>query len=96
MSDEQLLTFIYNLILDPSLTEAERKLLVDFKNRLKPKSDLEDELRNLADDMRHLAVKNLGHTSFSPKMHTTYKLISQSGLLKENLARGLSAVGPML
>lgn len=31
MSDEQLLTFIYNLILDPSLTEAERKLLVDFK-----------------------------------------------------------------
>lgn len=96
MSDEQLLTFIYNLILDPSLTEAERKLLVDFKNQLKPKSDLEDELRNLADDMRRLAVKNLGHTSFSPKMQTIYKLISQSGLLKENLARGLAAVGPML
>ena len=96
MSDEQLLTFIYNLILDPSLTEAERKLLVDFKNRLKPKSDLEDELRNLADDMRRLAVKNLGHTSFSPNMQTIYKLISQSGLLKENLARGLAAVGPML
>lgn len=96
MSDEQLLTFIYNLILDPSLTEAERKLLVDFKNRLKPKSDLEDELRNLADDMRRLAVKNLGHTSLSPKMQTIYKLISQSGLLKENLARGLAAVGPML
>ena len=96
MSDEQLLTFIYNLILDPSLTEAERKLLVDFKNRLKPKSDLEDELRNLADDMRRLAVKNLGHTSFSPKMQTIYKLISLSGLLKENLARGLAAVGPML
>ena len=96
MSDEQLLTFIYNLILDPSLTEAARKLLVDFKNRLQPKSDLEDELRNLADDMRRLAVKNLGHTSFSPKMQTIYKLISQSGLLKENLARGLAAVGPML
>ena len=96
MSDEKLLTFIYNLILDPSLTEAERKLLVDFKNRLKPKSDLEDELRNLADDMRRLAVKNLGHTSFSPKMQNIYKLISQSGLLKENLARGLAAVGPML
>lgn len=96
MSDEQLLTFIYNLILDPSLTEAERKLLVDFRNRLQPKSDLEDELRNLADDMRRLAVKNLGYTSFSPKMQTIYKLISQSGLLKENLARGLAAVGPML
>lgn len=46
--------------------------------------------------MRRLAVKNLGHTSFSPKMQTIYKLISQSGLLKENLARGLAAVGPML
>ncbi|MBF8970697.1 MULTISPECIES: bacteriocin immunity protein [unclassified Streptococcus] len=83
---------IYNLILDPKITESERNILLHFKNLFSEKNDEKRFLMELAESLRQLSVENIQHQkTLSPPVAALYKEISSVGFFEENLGRGLIA-----
>lgn len=91
---EDVLTDVYNLILNLETSEDERRILVDFKNEVEKGGDFERSLQTLAEHLRQEAVKNINHKkTLSKEVGDFYKKIMSTGLFEKNLAAGLIAYG---
>lgn len=78
---------VYNFIVDEKITDAERKIFINFKNRI-------EALMALSYDLRDLAIKNISENKgLTPDVSNFYKKISSYGQLKLNWARGLASYG---
>ena len=92
---------IYNLIINPETTEKERKLLVTFKNEIEVgKKDNSELLAELRRAIQVLAVSNLSKgISLSSGVSELSKTLTEFQDKSErniNLARGLSSSLVML
>ncbi|HFI0695553.1 TPA: bacteriocin immunity protein [Streptococcus suis] len=91
---EKIMEELINLILNPTITAEERKLLVAYKQEFERTRDTERTILALAESIRKLAVRNvLNRISLSPDLCQFYKKISSYGEWEKNLGRGLIATG---
>lgn len=91
---------IYNLIINPEITEKERKLLVTFKNEIEVgKKDNSELLAELRRAIQVLAVSNLSKgISLSSGVSDLSKTLTEFQEKSErniNLARGLTSLGSL-
>ena len=91
---------IYNLIINPETTEKERKLLVTFKNEIEVgKKDNSELLAELRRAIQVLAVRNLSKgISLSAGVSELSKTLTEFQDKSErniNLARGLTSLGSL-
>ena len=94
---DDIMNSIYNLILNPEITENERKLLVTFKNEIEvEKKDSSELLAELRRAIQVLAVDNLSKgISLSSGVSELSKTLTEFQNESErniNLARGLSSI----
>lgn len=91
---EQMLIRVYNLILDPSVSQEERDILRAFMSDLERGSDYQVSVMRFAEDLRQLAVKNLkDYKKLSPNVARLYREITYRGEKYSNIAKGLMSVG---
>ncbi|HEL2085422.1 bacteriocin immunity protein [Streptococcus suis] len=91
---EKIMEELINLILNPTTTAEERKLLVAYKQEFERTRDTERTILALAESIRKLAVRNVFYRiSLSPSLSQFYKKISAYGEWEKNLGRGLIATG---
>ncbi|MEQ9764729.1 bacteriocin immunity protein [Streptococcus jiangjianxini] len=91
---EQMLIRVYNLILDPSVSQEERDILRAFMSDLERGSDYQVSMMRLAEDLRQLAVKNLkDYKKLSPNVARLYREIAYRGEKYSNIAKGLMSIG---
>lgn len=91
---DEVLNKLYSLVLDPATHASERKILLEYKNKIEKnkKENLVVLLSRLERDLRPLAVRR----ELSPQVSKFYTEILSEGKLEWNLGRGLIAVsGPM-
>ncbi|HFU4517485.1 TPA: bacteriocin immunity protein [Streptococcus suis] len=87
---EKIMEELINLILNPTTTAEERKLLVAYKQEFDRTRDTERTILAI----RKLAVRNVFYRiSLSPGLSQFYKKISDYGEWERNLGRGLIATG---
>lgn len=87
ITEEKIMNEVYNFIVDEKITDAERKIFINFKNRI-------EALMALSYDLRDLAIKNISENKgLTPDVSNFYKKISSYGQLKLNWARGLASYG---
>lgn len=95
--EQDIINRLYNLILDTSLTDEERSLLIYFKNQVIIGKNEPAVIRGLSEQIRQLAVKNISdQKTLSPNMADFYQKIATYGHHNHNLARGLMALGGLL
>lgn len=88
-----LLSRVYDLILNTETCDDERSKLIEFKNSVESGKDFEEQIMNLAEDLRQLAVRKLKNKeTLSSEVGKFYMDISTAGLLKKNFAIGLTAI----
>ena len=88
-----LLSRVYDLILNTQTLDDERSKLVEFKNSVEMGKDFEQQTMNLAESLRQLAVRKAkDKETLSPEVGRFYMDISTTGLLKKNLGIGLTAI----
>lgn len=94
ITEEKIMNEVYNFIVDEKITDAERKIFINFKNRIGEKVDFSEALMALSYDLRDLAIKNISENKvLTPDVSNFYKKISSYGQLKLNWARGLASYG---
>lgn len=92
IDEEDIINQVYNFIVNPNITREERNVFINFKNKLDKKIDFENELMNLSDELREIAIKNISKKEhMTPEVREFYKDIISYGQLKLNWARGLSS-----
>lgn len=88
-----LLSRVYDLILNTQTLDDERSKLVEFKNSVEMGKDFEQQTMDLAESLRQLAVRKAkDKETLSPEVGRFYMDISTTGLLKKNLGIGLTAI----
>ena len=88
-----LLSRVYDLILNTQTLDDERSKLVEFKNSVEMGKDFEQQTMNLAESLRQIAVRKAkDKETLSPEVGRFYMDISTTGLLKKNLGIGLTAI----
>ncbi len=88
-----LLSRVYDLILNTQTLDDERYKLVEFKNSVEMGKDFEQQIIDLAESLRQLAVRKAkDKETLSPEVGRLYMDISNTGLLKKNLGIGLTAI----
>ena len=97
---DDIMNSIYNLILNPEITENERKLLVTFKNEIEvEKKDSSELLAELRRAIQVLAVSNLSKgISLSSGVSDLSKTLTEFQEKSErniNLAIGLTSLGSL-
>ena len=91
---EKIMEELINLILNPTITAEERKLLVAYKQEFGRTRDTERTILALAESIRKLAVRNVFHRiALSPGLSQFYKKISSYVEWEKNLGRCLIATG---
>ena len=86
----EIMNEVYDLILNANVTQDERAILVNFKNRVTDKN-FANELMGLAAGLRQLGIKNLAaQKKMSPETSAFYKKIATYGQQELNWARGLA------
>lgn len=86
----EIMNEVYDLILNANVTQDERAILVNFKNRVTDKN-FANELMGLAAGLRQLGIKNLAaQKKMSPETSAFYKKIADYGQRELNWARGLA------
>lgn len=89
----EIMNEVYDLILNVNVTQDERAILVNFKNRVTDKN-FANELMGLAAGLRQLGIKNLAaQKKMSPETSAFYKKIATYGQQELNWARGLAMTG---
>lgn len=89
----EIMNEVYDLILNANVTQDERAILVNFKNRVTAKN-FANELMGLAAGLRQLGIKNLAaQKKMSPETSAFYKKIATYGQQELNWARGLAMTG---
>ena len=89
----EIMNEVYDLILNANVTQDERAILVNFKNRVTDKN-FANELMGLAAGLRQLAIKNLAaQKKMSLETSAFYKKIADYGQRELNWARGLAMTG---
>ena len=89
----EIINEVYDLILNANVTQDERAILVNFKNRVTDKN-FANELMGLAAGLRQLGIKNLAaQKKMSPETSAFYKKIATYGQQELNWARGLAMTG---
>lgn len=89
----EIMNEVYDLILNTNVTQDERAILVNFKNRVTDKN-FANELMGLAAGLRQLGIKNLAaQKKMSPETSAFYKKIATYGQQELNWARGLAMTG---
>lgn len=89
----EIMNEVYDLILNANVTQDERAILVNFKNRVTDKN-FANELMGLAAGLRQLGIKNLAaQKKMSPETSAFYKKIADYGQQELNWARGLAMTG---
>lgn len=89
----EIMNEVYDLILNANVTQDERAILVNFKNRVTDKN-FANELMRLAAGLRQLAIKNLAaQKKMSLETSAFYKKIATYGQQELNWARGLAMTG---
>lgn len=89
----EIMNEVYDLILNANVTQDERAILVNFKNRVTDKN-FANELMRLAAGLRQLGIKNLAaQKKMSPETSAFYKKIADYGQRELNWARGLAMTG---
>ncbi|WP_349516148.1 bacteriocin immunity protein [Leuconostoc suionicum] len=92
--ENQLLSDVYDLILDTETYDNERTILLEFKTAVENGKDFEDRLMVLSNSLRELAVEKLNkRETLSKKVSQFYMGISNTGLLKKNLGAGMTNLG---
>ena len=72
----EIMNEVYDLILNANVTQDERAILVNFKNRVTDKN-FANELMGLAAGLRQLGIKNLAaQKKMSPETSAFYKKIA--------------------
>ncbi|WP_286029039.1 bacteriocin immunity protein [Ligilactobacillus agilis] len=93
ITETEIINEVYDLILNANVTQDERAILVNFKNRVTDKN-FANELMRLAAGLRQLAIKNLAaQKKMSPETSAFYKKIATYGQQELNWARGLAMTG---
>ena len=88
-----LLSRVYDLILNTQTLDDERSKLVEFKNSVEMGKDFEQQIMDLAKSLRQLAVRKAkDKETLSPEVGKFYMDISTTGLLKKNFGIGLTAI----
>ena len=88
-----ILSRVYDLILNTQTLDNERSKLVEFKNSVEMGKDFEQQTMELAESLRQLAVRKAkDKETLSPEVGRFYMDISTTGLLKNNLGIGLTAI----
>lgn len=94
ITEEEIMTNVYDLILNLNIHQDERVILTNFKNKMDSRADFSNELMNLSVELRQLAIKNVSkHNKMSSEVSEFYKKISSYGQLELNWARGLANIG---
>ncbi|GAA0071160.1 hypothetical protein UT300003_26840 [Clostridium sardiniense] len=94
---DNLLSRVYDLILNTQTLDDERSKLIEFKNAVESGKDFEQQLMNLAEALRQLAVRKFkDKETLSQEVGKFYMDISTTGLLKKNFGIGLAAMGLFL
>ncbi|EFR43508.1 bacteriocin immunity protein [Streptococcus pseudoporcinus] len=94
ITKNDLLIEVTNLILNPAVKEEERQLLITYKNNIEKSQHIENNVMNLSNDLRQLAVKNLSSKEvMSIPVNEFYKKICSYNELQKNIARGLGSYG---
>lgn len=89
----EIMNEVYDLILNANVTQDERAILVNFKNRVTDKN-FANELMGLAAELRQLGIKNLAaQKKMSLETSAFYKKIADYGQRELNWARGLAMTG---
>lgn len=89
----EIMNEVYDLILNANVTQDERAILVNFKNRVTDKN-FANELMGLVAGLRQLAIKNLAaQKKMSLETSAFYKKIADYGQRELNWARGLAMTG---
>ena len=90
ITEAEIMNEVYDLILNANVTQDERAILVNFKNRVTDKN-FANELMGLAAELRQLGIKNLAaQKKMSPETSAFYKKIATYGQQELNWARGLA------
>lgn len=90
ITEAEIMNEVYDLILNANVTQDERAILVNFKNRVTDKN-FANELMGLAAELRQLDIKNLAaQKKMSPETSAFYKKIATYGQQELNWARGLA------
>lgn len=85
-----LLSRVYDLILNTQTTDDERSKLIEFKNAVENGKDFESELMHFAENLRKLALLKFSNkTNLSPEVSKLYTDISSTGFLRKELGRGI-------
>lgn len=93
LEENALLARVYDLILNTQTLDDERSKLIEFKNAVESGKDFEQQIMNLAEDLRQLAVyKFKDKETLSQEVGKFYMDISTTGLLKKNLGIGLTSL----
>lgn len=86
----ELLSRVYDLILNPETRDDERNKLVEFKNAIENGKDFEKEVMYLAEDLRELSLlKFKNKENLTPKVGKLYMDISSTGFVRKELGRGM-------
>ncbi|MBM7643259.1 bacteriocin immunity protein [Streptococcus loxodontisalivarius] len=92
--DDHILDRVYNLILDPKISERERQLLVTFKEQVGKGAYFDRELAILSKGLQDLAIKNLqGEAGLSDDMKLFYQDISALSARKHAFRMGIANLG---
>ncbi|WP_258557991.1 bacteriocin immunity protein [Streptococcus porcinus] len=59
ITKNDLLMDVTNLIINPAVKEEERQILITYKNNIEESPHLENNIMNLSNELRLLAVKNI-------------------------------------
>ena len=93
ITEAEIMNEVYDLILNANVTQDERAILVNFKDRVTAKN-FANELMGLAAGLRQLGIKNLAaQKKMSPETSAFYKKIATYGQQELNWARVLAMTG---
>lgn len=74
ITEEKIMNEVYNFIVDEKITDAERKVFINFKNKIGEKVDFSEALMALSYDLRDLAIKNMSkNKGLTPDVSNFYK-----------------------
>lgn len=89
-AQNNLISKVYDLILNPKTSDDERTILVEFKNANNTTWNFEKNLMDLSRALRQLSIKKLNNKeTLSEAVGKFYMDISKVGLHEKNLGMGL-------
>ena len=85
-----LISRVYDLILDEKTPNDEKSKLIEFKNSVENGKDFEKEIMHLAENLRKLSlVKFNNKEKLSSELGKLYMDISSTGFIRNALGRGI-------